>query len=131
MNRLLDTNAYSAWKRGHTGAMEIVRRSDQLILSAIVAGELLFGFDQGSRQAQNLRELQEFLDRPQVHFLPVSYVTADRFARVASALRRRGTPIPTNDMWIAAHALESAADLVSFDRHFENIDGLALVNPDR
>lgn len=131
MNRLLDTNAYSAWKRGHPGALEIVRGSDRLILSAIVAGELLFGFDQGSRQAQNQRELQEFLDRPQVHFLPVSYVTADRFARVASALRRRGTPIPTNDMWIAAHALESAADLVSFDRHFENIDGLALVNPGR
>ncbi len=129
MRRLLDTNAYSAWKRGHPGMLEIVRGSELLLLSAVVAGELLYGFRRGARHDQNVRELQDFLDRPQVSFLPVTYVTADRFARIASALRRRGTPIPTNDIWVAAHALESAADLVSFDGHFDRIDGLAVVNP--
>jgi predicted nucleic acid-binding protein len=56
-------------------------------------------------------------------------VTADRFARLAVALRRRGTPIPTNDLWIAAHALEAGADLVTLDTHFDLIDGLAVVHP--
>lgn len=63
-------------------------------------------------------------------FLPVTLVTADRFGRVAAALRRRGRPIPTNDVWIAAHAMESGADLVSLDRHFfGEIEGLAWVDP--
>ena len=63
-------------------------------------------------------------------------VTADRystiFARIAAALRAKGSPIPTNDVWIAAHALETGADLVSADRHFESVDGIAwlrLGNP--
>jgi tRNA(fMet)-specific endonuclease VapC len=59
----------------------------------------------------------------------VTLETADRFGRIAAALRRRGTPIPTNDVWIAAHAFESGAELLSFDRHFEQIDGLAWTDP--
>ena len=129
MRTLLDTNAYTAWKRGDAAVTELVRRSEELVLSSIVAGELLFGFRSGSRFERNRREFDDLLRSPYVSFLPVTLVTADRFARIATALRRKGRPIPTNDVWIAAHAMESGADLVSFDRHFGEIDGLAWVDP--
>ena len=138
MRTLLDTNAYTAWKRGDAAVTELVRRSEELVLSSIVAGELLFGFRSGSRFERNRREylgyapdekIDDLLRSPYVSFLPVTLVTADRFARIATALRRKGRPIPTNDVWIAAHAMESGADLVSFDRHFGEIDGLAWVDP--
>jgi tRNA(fMet)-specific endonuclease VapC len=126
---VLDANAYTAWKRGDAAVTDLVRRSEQLLVSSIVAGELLFGFRSGSRFERNRRELEDLLRSPYVSFLPVTLVTADRLARVATALRRNGRPIPTNDVWIAAHAMESGADLVSFDRHFGEIDGIVWVNP--
>lgn len=57
----------------------------------------------------------------------MTFTTADRFGRIAAALRAKGKPIPQNDIWIAAHAMETGADLLSFDRHFEAVEGLALV----
>jgi len=106
----------------------IVRRAEHILLSSIVVGELLFGFRRGSKYAANLRELEDFLDSPVVSFLPVTMTTADRFARIAANLRDKGTPIPSNDIWIAAHAFESGADLVSFDSHFGSVDGLPWVS---
>ena len=115
--------------RGDRACMEMVRRTGGIIVSAIVAGELLQGCYYGGRPTENVVKLREFLDEPDVELLPVTYDTADRFARLYAALRKRGTPIPTNDMWIAAHALETGAELMSLDRHFEAVDGLALVVP--
>jgi predicted nucleic acid-binding protein len=129
MKLLIDTSAYSELMRGHPGVAEHVRRAERIYLSAIVAGELLYGFRVGSRFQKNLDELRTFLENPYVDFVPVTMVTADRFSRIASALRRRGTPIPTNDVWIAAHALETGADLLSFDLHFQDIEGVAWVEP--
>ena len=57
----------------------------------------------------------------------MSFTTADRYARTAAALRAKGRPIPSNDIWIAAHALETGADLVSYDHHFGEVDGLAWI----
>ncbi len=128
MRVLLDTNAYSELRRGHGGVANIVRRAEHILLSSIVVGELLFGFRRGSKYAANLRELEDFLDSPVVSFLPVTMTTADRFARIAANLRDKGTPIPSNDIWIAAHAFESGADLVSFDSHFGSVDGLPWVS---
>ena len=108
---------------------DLVRGSENLLFSPIVAGELLHGFRQGSRFDQNLAELLDFVTSEFVSIAPVTMETADRFARIAFALRRQGTPIPTNDIWIAAQALEAGADLVSFDRHFEAVGGLAWVRP--
>jgi tRNA(fMet)-specific endonuclease VapC len=126
---LLDTNAYSDLKRGDAGVSTIVRRATRVLLSAVVAGELLYGFRRGSRFERNWKELEAFLESPFVAFLPVTLDTADRFARIASALRVKGTPIPTNDIWIAAHAMETGATLVSEDRHFKEVDGLAWTVP--
>ncbi|MYF30516.1 MAG: type II toxin-antitoxin system VapC family toxin [Gammaproteobacteria bacterium] len=125
MRILLDSNAYSHLKRGHPRAAEIVRASEEVLLSTVVIGELLSGFRRGSRLDRNLRELQAFIDSPYVTVAPVSYTTADRYARIAAKLRARGRPIPSNDIWIAAHALETGADLLSADRHFADVDGVA------
>ena len=125
MKLLLDTTAYSALAQGDAAVAETVRRAQTIAFSAVVAGELLHGFRAGSRYQKNLSTLEDFLDQPFVEFLPVTFSTAERFARVAAALRRRGTPIPTNDIWIAAHAMESGAELLSFDAHFDCVEGLA------
>ena len=127
MRVLLDSNAYSEFMRGNSHAGEIVRAAEEILISAIVLGEQLYGFRHGPRLGQNLAELRSFLERPYVSFLPVGPVTADRYARIMVSLRAKGRPIPTNDVWIAAHAMESGADLVSADRHFEHVEGIAWV----
>jgi len=126
MKVLLDTNAYSALGRGDAAVAESVRRAQSVVFSVVVAGELLHGFRAGSRYRKNLATLEDFLDQSFVEFLPVTFATADRFARIAADLRRRGTPIPSNDIWIAAHAMESGAELLSFDAHFGSVEGLAF-----
>ncbi len=126
MRALLDTNAYSALKRGHDGVASLVRRSDEILFSTVVAGELLYGFRNGTKFASNRRDLDAFLASPFVTLVPVSLTTADRFSRIVIGLRAKGKPIPTNDIWIAAQAMETGAELVSLDHHFEWVDGLAL-----
>lgn len=129
MRLLLDTNAYAALRRGDRQVVDLVRRADEVLMSAIVVGELLFGFRGGSRFEYNVKVLRGFLAARAVAFLPVTQVTAERYALAAAGLRRRGQPIPTNDLWIAAHALETGADLVSFDDHFEHVEGVAWLKP--
>lgn len=129
MKVLLDTNAYTALLRGHAGVADRVRKAEQVLVSTIVTGELLFGFRNGTRYDANRRELEDFLANPYVNLLPVTLVTAERFGRVAAALRKKGRPLPTNDIWIAAHAMQTGAELLSFDQHFGEVDGLAWVEP--
>ena len=126
MRVLLDTNAYSALKRGHDGVATLVRRSDEVLFSTVVAGELLYGFRNGTRFASHRRDLDAFLASPFVTLVPVSLATADRFSRIVLGLKVKGKPIPTNDVWIAAQTIDTGAELVSFDRHFEWVDGLAV-----
>ena len=127
MRILLDSNAYSAFMRGSEEVRDLIRGAEAVLFSAVVVGEQLYGFRQGTRFEQNLAELRSFLERPYVSFVPVGPVTADRYSRVMTALRAKGRPIPTNDVWIAAHAMETGADLVSADGHFEHVDGIAWV----
>lgn len=128
MRVLLDSNAYSHLKRGHRRIAEIVRNSEQVLLPLVVIGELLYGFRNGSRLERNTRELHAFLGNPHVSMAAMSLATTDRYARIAVALRVKGRPIPTNDIWIAAHTMETGADLVSCDRHFDHVDGLAWIH---
>ena len=130
MTVLVDTDAYSAFMRGHANVVARIRRAERVLLSTVVVGELLFGFRHGSRFERNRNSLEQFLDNPFVSLVPVTYTTAERFGRIAAALRGKGRPIPTNDIWIAAHAMETGADLLSFDRHFDDVEGVAWVQPD-
>lgn len=124
MKIALDTNAYSALMRGHRDVAAVIRRSEAVLVPAIVAGELLYGFRLGSRFEENATRLEAFLAAPAVDLLPLTLTTADRFGRIAAALRQKGTPIPTNDIWIAAQVMEIGADLLSSDSHFGAVDGL-------
>ena len=125
MRLLLGTDAYSALKRGHTLAAELVRRSDEVLLSTVAAGVLLHGIRCGSRFVRTRQELDEFIASPSVKVIHVTMATADRFSRVAATRRRRGTPMPANDIRVAAQAMESEAELLTRDRHCEAVDGLA------
>ena len=125
MSVLLDSNAYSRLMRGDNRVAEIVRGAENVLVSAVVLGELLYGFRRGTRFERNIAELRSFLENPYVNFAPVGAATADRYSRVMTSLRAKGRPIPTNDVWIAAHAMETGADLVSADGHFEHVDGIA------
>ncbi len=127
MRILLDTSAYSNLERGDAKVAEIVRRADEILFSAIVLGELLIGFRGGRYFQRNLETLNSFLDSQHVRIANIGMTTADRYSRIATALRIKGRLIPTNDIWIAAHAMEMGADLVSADGHFEYVDGIALM----
>jgi tRNA(fMet)-specific endonuclease VapC len=124
---MLDTNVYSALMRGERRVVQQVRRCTCVYLSATVVGELLYGFRRGHRYDRNREQLDSFLANPYVEFVPVTMATCERFAMVATALRGKGKPIPGNDIWIAAHTLETGADLLSFDAHFAAVEGLSLV----
>ena len=124
---MLDSNAYSLLMRGNERVAELVRRAEEVLLSAVVLGELMYGFRWGGRFDRNAAELRSFLENPYVSLVSVGPVTADRYGRIAASLRNKGRPIPTNDVWIAAHVMETGADLVSADRHFENVDGIAWI----
>ena len=127
MRILLDSNAYSAFMRGNEEVRSLIQTAEEVLFSAIVVGKQLFGFRQGAYYERNLTELRSFLERPYVSFVPVGPVTADRYSRVMTALKAKGRPIPTNDVWIAAHAMETGADLVSADTHFEHVDGIVWI----
>lgn len=125
---LLDTNAYAAFKRGDPEAIGILRLVERISISVVVLGELLSGFATGQREAVNRRELSAFLDSPRARILAVDDETAGRYASIYAGLKRRGKPIPTNDLWIAATALQYGAAVFTYDRHFASVDGLAVVS---
>lgn len=127
MRVLLDSNAYSLLMRGHEEVAGLVRRAEEVLFSAVVVGELMYGFRRGSHLERNAADLRTFLESPYSSFVEVGPVTADRYARIAAALRAKGRPIPTNDVWIAAHAMETGADLVSAYGHFEQVEGIVWV----
>ena len=124
---ILDTNAYVAFKRGQAGALEILSLAEEIVVPVVVLGELLSGFACGDREAENRRELTEFLDAASVRVGVMDSTTASWYGRVHSGLRRAGRPIPANDLWIAASALQNGLPVFSYDRHFDNVEGLAIV----
>ncbi len=128
MNVLLDTSAYSQMRRGHQAILDVVRRSETIALSAIVLGELHSGFRAGNRCAENTANLAQFLSKPSVRVLNVTEETSLRYAEIDVYLRKRGRPIPSNDVWIAAVALEHGLHLVTLDAHFREIP-LLLIQP--
>ena len=120
----LDTSAYAAFKRGDAQILGVLQHAPSIIVCATVLGELLAGFAAGRRESINRSELTQFLNVPRVQVVPSTAATADLYALVYAALRRKGQPIPTNDLWIAASSLEHGAALLTLDAHFRNIDGL-------
>ena len=123
---LLDTNAYTSLRRGDEAILDVLGRAATVFMSAIVLGELHAGFKGGNKEALNRRELEEFTRRPTVRILHVTQETAEIFGAIKHRLKSAGTPIPINDVWIAAQATEAGAYLVTYDEHFTTVSGLLL-----
>jgi len=124
---LLDTSAYSAALRGDRAVGELLRQVDQIFVPAIVLGELKAGFARGKRRRKNEQELSIFLQSPRVEVLPVDEDTSDRYAVILTSLRSAGTPIPANDIWIAASAMQHGLAIATLDSHFSKVPQVVLV----
>lgn len=125
---IIDTNFYAAFKKGAESAVIILKRAEYIAVNAVILGELLAGFRCGGRERRNREELELFFDSPRVHLLSMDDGTAEFYARIFAELKPKGRPIPTNDLWLAASALQHGLALATYDEHFKNIGGLLLVN---
>ena len=123
----LDSSAYSHLMRGHAGVTTLLDQAEWIGVPAIAIGELRTGFLLGRRRSQNEMELAEFLSHPVVELVSVDNEVARHFAEVVVDLRRSGTPLPTNDVWIAASAARSGSLVLTFDQHFEAITRVGSV----
>lgn len=121
MNILCDTNSITALRLGNEEVLDAFEMSDKIFLSVIVMGELLSGYKNGSRFDENMKFLESFLEKPPVRILGVNEDTAKIYSDLFTFLKKSGTPIPTNDLWIAAQCVETGAVLLSGDRHFNKI----------
>jgi len=123
----LDTNRYTDLCRGETFVVEAVERADEVWLPFIVVGELRAGFAVGTQGPHNEAVLRRFLLKSGVRVLYADEQTTHHYAAIYRQLRKQGTPIPTNDMWIAALVLQHSLLLFARDVHFEAIPQLTRV----
>ncbi len=123
---LLDTNAYVAFKNGRDDAVDVIRLAEKVGISVIVLGELLAGFVIGGKEARNRQELNEFFSSPRVSLFMIDDETTEYYARIFRQLRKDGLPIPTNDLWIAATALQHGCAVFTYDKHFLAVNNLII-----
>ena len=118
---LLDTSAYSAFMRGNGKVKSIIQEALEIHLSPVVLGELKAGFRRGRHRRKNEAELETFMSSPRVSVPEIDEETADGYAEILNDLKEAGTPIPTNDLWIAASAMQHGIRVVTSDAHFKNV----------
>lgn len=123
---LLDTNAYSRLLGGDERILNTLSNADIVYMSVIVLGEIYSGFKGGTKEAWNKELVQKFIDKPPVSVLDVTIETSEIFAEIKNTLKKSGNPVPINDIWIAAHSIETGSVLITFDEHFAKIQGLRL-----
>lgn len=129
MKICLDTNAYSAFKRNHQDLVELMEETSEIFLPVVVYGELAAGFYSGSKTKRNFDELHDFLQLPGVSLVPVTQEIADRYGQIVKILALNGTPLPVNDIWVAATVFDTGSHLVTYDKHFQKVHGLSLLSP--
>ena len=115
---MIDTSAYAAFLRGHPGIKLSLQRADEISLSPVVLGELLAGFMMGKNERRNRSILRDFLSSARVNLLEIDEETSERYAVILYHLRTKGAPIPTNDMWIAASAMQYGLKVLTTDKHY-------------
>ncbi len=121
---VLDTSAYSHFRKGHPQVLASLTAAVQVFVPVIVLGELEAAFELGSRVAENRRVLAEFLALPYVNVPNVTPATVRHYASVLVSLRAAGTPIPLNEVWIAACTLERHGRILTFDRDYLRVPAL-------
>ena len=124
MKLALDTNRYVELCQGDPEVVRVLEQAETVYLPFVVLAELRAGFSIGTRGRANERVLQIFLGKPGVHTLYAGDATTRSYASLYRQLRKQGTPIPTNDLWIAALVVEHGLLLFSRDEHFNNLPQL-------
>ncbi len=115
---ILDTSAYSAFLRGHDELKLSIQQADEIFLNPVVIGELLAGFVMGKYEKKNRIILEEFISSPRVKIINIDEETSERYAVIMNYLRKTGIPIPTNDVWIAASAMQYGLKVLTTDNHY-------------
>lgn len=127
MRIAVDTNRYVDLCRGVRDTVELLEQAEVVVLPFVVLGELRAGFIHGRRQVENERVLRRFLLKPGTTLLFADDQTTHHYAEVFRQLRKQGTPIPTNDMWLAALVLQHNLALHARDRHFDHLPQIVRV----
>ena len=115
---MMDTSAYAAFLRGSPGVKEAVQQADEIVFNPVVLGELKAGFLMGRNEKRNRAILKDFLGSPRVIIAEIDEETSERYAVIVQSLRMKGTPIPTNDLWIAASAMQHGLRVLTTDKHY-------------
>ena len=123
-NIVIDTNAYTRLLKGEEDVLDVIGTAEIVYMSIFVLGELYAGFAGATKERANKDVLNIFLRKPTVKILNATSETAQVFGMVKQELKNAGTPLPINDVWIAAHALETGSTLITYDSHFKKIAGL-------
>jgi len=123
---VIDTNVYSGILKGTIDHQTIFEQYDTIIIPTIVIGELRAGFALGNKARQNEEDLQKILKNNNVQILTVEVTTTTFYATIFKELRKKGKPIPTNDIWIAAICLEHDATMATVDKHFSYVSSLKM-----
>ena len=127
MKVALDTNRYVDFARGDEAVTELLESAEEIHIPLIVLAELRAGFVAGKKGAQNEGALRRFLMQPGVRILFPDEQTTHHYAMVFRQLLEQGTPIPVNDMWIAALVLQHGDVLCARDAHFDHLPQLPRV----
>lgn len=125
-NLLIDTNIYTHALKGDHETVGILQQANEIAVCTITIGELLSGFKAGEKEKRNREELAEFLDAPRVRVYGIDEDTAEFYSEIINDLRKKGKPIPTNDIWIASVAFQHGLHLFTKDKHFKQVPGLFL-----
>jgi len=123
----LDTSVYGNFRRGNEELAALLDKAESVGVPTVVLGELRTGFLLGDRRQRNEAELEALLDNPVVQILPVDPETSRHYAEIVAELRKAGTPIPTNDIWIAATAARNGITVLTCDDHFERIGRIGSI----
>ncbi len=129
MRILIDTNRYRDFCEGDPVAVDVFRQAYEIHVPLIVVAELRAGFVVGTRSRPNEETLHRFLHRSRVHVALPDLDTTHHYAQLFRQLRSQGTPIPTNDIWIAALALQNELVLFTRDEHFDHVPQLPRMHP--
>ena len=121
---LIDTNIAILFLNNKEFVVDKIMASDQIFICSIVAGELLYGARKSALAKKNLHKYENFINS--LSFLPVDIITANHYSLIKNQLRSKGTPIPENDIWIAAVALQHELMIATDDSHFNLVEGLHI-----
>ena len=125
---LIDTNIYTEILNNNKTIIHHLQTADEIGLSVISIGELMFGFRNGKKFLENKSIFDRYCSKPRVYVHDIDHETIDYYSEIKYQLKIDGKPIPSNNIWIAATAMQHGLRVLSFDKHFQYIKGVLLVN---